>query len=122
MEGNEEIHWTTNIFSLLGSGGSNRVWGRIEGRGVFIRITGGNVKVMGINQAKKKSISRYGNSEREIQGRDRGKVAYYVLGGRERIGNRNWEIGWEVAANYGGGGRDNIRLGVTAQLGRSDEK
>ena len=63
----------TKIFFLLGSGGSDRVWGRIEGRGGFIGTTGGNVKVMGRNQAIEKSISRHGHSERDIKGRDRGE-------------------------------------------------
>ena len=41
----------------------------IGGRGGLIRINGGNVKFMERNQAKEKSISCHGHSERDIQGR-----------------------------------------------------
>ena len=49
---------------MFGSGGSNRVWGMIEGGGGLLGITRGNIKVLGRNQSKEKSISRHGHSER----------------------------------------------------------
>ena len=58
---------------LIGSGSSDRIWGRIEGRGGVFGITRGNAEVIGRNKAKEKSISRHGHSEMYIQGRDGGK-------------------------------------------------
>ena len=71
-EGTEENEGTTKRGVLIGSGGSNWVWWRIEGRVDIIGITRDNFKVMGRKQTKEKSISRNGPSERYIQGRDGG--------------------------------------------------
>ena len=34
-------------------------------------------------------------------------MAYAALGGRDRIGDRNYEMGGDMAGNYGGGRREN---------------
>ena len=49
MEGKKEKEWTTERGVLLGSSGSNRVWGGIEVMGGILGITVGNVKVMARN-------------------------------------------------------------------------
>ena len=71
----------SEVVRLYGERSSDWIWWRVKGRGGFPCLNRRNVIFLGINEAEKEPVTCDSHLKREIQGRDRGKVAHAALGG-----------------------------------------